>query len=602
MREHADTFPRPLYSLANMMYVRDTPAQVPANGATASPFEWIEPEPLNDGRALLHADTLIHAILMRRIGQAGDAEDFLDSRPRAAPDPHLLPGMTEVADRIAAALRRGESIGIFGDYDTDGVTSTALLTLALRAASGGAQPVAVRLPQRREGYGLSEAGVDDLGAAGVQLLIAVDCGSKDHAAVARARQRGMDVVIIDHHRLNGAMPEEAIVASAQLREDAPYRSVSAAGIAYLLATALAGMGLDTGNGPGQEPVALLDLAMIGLIGDVSPLTGVNRALVRDGLRQLRNQPRAGLRALAEFARSELTDFTSTEIAFQVSPRLNAPGRLGDPRPAYELLITRSRREATRLAELTERANQQRKVLQDRILRDVEAILAANPRQLDRRVLVFAGSDWEPGIVGLVASKLAQSYDRPVVMLSVSDGVARGSGRSVPGFDITGALSAAAGLLLRHGGHERAAGLVLEAARVVELDEALQHAVEQSPAAPPGPARLLIDAHLDPARLRLDTVHSLQALGPFGEGNPVPLLRVSRLPIRGYSAMGRERQHLKIHTAGPAGNVDAILWGGANRSRELLGARHVDIVGNLESNVWNGTHRVQLRVLDFRPPA
>ena len=382
-----------------------------------------------------------------------------------APDPHLLPGMTEAAERIARALRRGEPIGVFGDYDTDGVTSSALLTLALRAASGGAQPVAVRLPRRREGYGLSETGVEDLAAAGARLLVAVDCGSKDHAAVERARQLGMDVVVLDHHRITDAPPAHAIVASAQLREDAPYTNVSAAGVAYLLATALARDGFDTGDGVGEEPTSLLDLAMIGLVGDVSSLSGVNRALVRDGLRRLRQDPRPGLRALCDCAGIDARTLTSTEIAFQVSPRLNAPGRLDDPRPAYELLVTRDPRQAERLAEQAEQANQRRKLLQDRILREIESELAANPSKLDRRVLVFAGSGWEPGIVGLAASKLAERYDRPVIVLTVSDGVAHGSARSVPGFDITGALSAAKSLLIRHGGHERAAGLALDASKV-----------------------------------------------------------------------------------------------------------------------------------------
>jgi single-stranded-DNA-specific exonuclease len=500
---------------------------------------------------------------------------------------------------VAKALRSGEPIGIFGDYDTDGVTSAALLTHALRGASSGRQPVAARLPRRDEGYGLSVAGVDDLAGAGVWLLIAVDCGSKDHAAVERARQHGMEVVILDHHRLTDPPPEGAILASAQSREDAPYKSLSAAGIAYLLATALALEGFDTGDGPGNEPVSLLDLATIGIIGDVSPLIGVNRALVRDGLRQLRARPRLGIRALCNAARIDPMALSSGDIAFMISPRLNAPGRLGDPRPAYDLLVTNNPAEATRLAERIEAANQKRKVLQDRVLRDVEAKLDASPGLLDRRVLVLAGPDWEAGIVGLAAGKLVEQYDRPVLVLSVGDGMARGSARSVAKFDITGALGTAAHLLSRHGGHEGAAGLALPESNIPALDEALQEAIAQSPAEPPGPRRIQIDADLDPERMRLDDARKLQTLGPFGQGNPVPLLRVSRLPIRGYATMGRENQHLKILTAGRAGQVDAILWGAAVRSRELLAARHVDLVGSLETNVWNGTARVQMKLVDFR---
>jgi single-stranded-DNA-specific exonuclease len=370
-------------------------------------------------------------------------------------------------------------------------------------------------------------------------------------------------------------------------------------VAYLLATALAHDGFDTGGGVGAEPTGLLDLAMIGLVGDVSSLSGVNRALVRDGLRRLRQDPRPGLRALCDGAGIDAGTLTSTEIAFQVSPRLNAPGRLDDPRPAYELLVTADRRRADRLAEQAEQANQRRKLLQDRILREIESELAAEPSKLDRRVLVFAGSGWEPGIVGLAASKLAERHDRPVIVLTVTSGVAHGSARSVPGFDITSALSAIKSLLIRHGGHERAAGLALDASNVAELDESLQAAIADSAASRPGPPRLTIDADLEPARLKIDVARLIQILGPFGEGNPVPMLRVLRVPIRGYTAMGREKQHLKILTAGQAGPVEAIMWSGASRSPELVGARHVDLVGVLETNVWNGASRVQMRLSDFR---
>jgi single-stranded-DNA-specific exonuclease len=560
---------------------------------------WLDPAPLADDLPAYHDDPLLHTILARRLASPADAADFLDDRRRPAPDPALLPGMAEAVERVASALRRNEPIGVFGDYDTDGVTSAAIVFLALRTASRGSQPVAVRLPRRPEGYGLSETGVADLAAAGARLLIAVDCGSKDHAAVAKARALGMDVVILDHHRMTEPPPPGAILVSAQARPGAPFRELSAAGLAYLFATALAHAGFDTGAGPGLEPTSLLDLAMIGVIGDVSSLTGVNRPLVRDGLRELAAAPRIGLEALCASAGIATTGLTSTDVAFMVSPRLNAPGRLGDPRPAFDLLVTRDSEQAVRLAGVAELANRQRKTLQERITAEAEAILAREPARLDRRVLVFAGEGWAAGIVGLAASKLVERYDRPAIVLAIEDGIARGSARSVPGFDVTAALSAAAGLLLRHGGHERAAGLALPAANLGELDDALQEAIARSEASPPGPGRVRIDADLPEERLRLEAARLIQTLGPFGEGNLLPSLRVLGVPIRGYSVMGRERQHLKIHTAGSAGLVDAILWNGAGRSRELMGARHVDLVGSLESNVWNGAARVQMKVTDFR---
>lgn len=561
---------------------------------------WIAPASLPQDLRSLHPDPLMHALLARRLGAASaeTVSDFLDQRPRPAPDPLLLPGMPEAVERIVIALRGGESIGIFGDYDTDGVTAAAVLTLALRQASSGAQPVAVRLPLRSEGYGLSVAGVENLADAGATLLIAVDCGSKDHDAVEVARRRGMDVIILDHHRITDDLPRDAIVASAQCVPDSPYRSIAAAGLAYLLAAALAQKGFDTGDGKGTEPTGLLDLTMIGLVGDVSTLIGFNRALVRDGLRTLRGIPRVGLRALSDGAGINLEKITSTDVAFQISPRLNAPGRLDDPRPAYELLVARDERAARRYAPEIERANQQRKILHGRILYEIDEILARSPELLERRVLIFSGLDWDAGILGLVASKLTDRFDRPVIVLKIADGVAHGSARSVPGFDVTSALTSSSGLLMRHGGHERAAGLALPVGHVADLDAALQLAIASSDARAPGPPRLEIEANLEASRLKMETLRLIQTLGPFGEGNPAPLLRIVDAPLRDYMVMGRERQHLKLHIGSGGNAVDAVMWNGADRSRELIGARAVDLVGTLEANQWQGTTRLQVRVADF----
>jgi single-stranded-DNA-specific exonuclease len=558
---------------------------------------WIEPGPTPPEFRAAHPDPLIADILARRLSDPAEVADFLNTDPRPAPDPWLLPNMDRAIERIVRALRQGESIGIFGDYDTDGVTSSAILTLALRAASGGAQPETVRLPFRVEGYGLSVAGVTDLADAGTRLLIAVDCGSKDHEAVAAARQRGLDVIIIDHHRILEAPPDDAIIVSAQLDPASPYQGMSASGLAYLVAVALAQSGLDAGDGPGAEPRSLLDLAMIGLVGDVSPLVGVNRAMVRDGLRVLRNgHVRPGLQALAEAAGLNLRRVSSSEIAFQVSPRLNAPGRLSDAWPAYQLLMADSLADARVFAAQVSQANHRRKTVQRRIHEEVEALLSSDPTRLQRRFLLVSGQDWEKGIVGLVASKLSERFDRPVGVLSVSNGEAHGSARSIPGFDLAAALAAHDHLLLRHGGHERAAGLAVAAERLADLEEALHQAVIAAATPLPGPGRLEIDADLPAERMTLQTLGEIQRLGPFGEANPQPVLRVRRAPLRDYTTMGSERQHLKLHIGA---GVSAILWSGAHRSQELVGQRSVDLAGVLECNEWQGTRRLQMRLMDFK---
>lgn len=563
-------------------------------------LNWIDPVPAPPAFRAAHPDPLIADLLARRLSDPAEIADFLRVDPLPAPDPWLIPNMALAVERISHALRHGESIGIFGDYDTDGVTSTAILTLALRAASGGAQPRHVRLPYRVEGYGLSVTGVTDLADAGTRLLIAVDCGSKDHEAVAAARRRGLDVIIIDHHRIIDAPPDDAIVVSAQLTPGSPYAGLSASGLAYLVAVAIAQSGLDAGEGPGIEPRSLLDLAMIGLVGDVSPLVGMNRAMVRDGLRVLRNgHVRPGLRALAESAGMDLRRVSSSEIAFQLSPRLNAPGRLSDALPAYKLLMADDLAEARALAALVSQANQRRKTVQQKIHAEVEDLLARDPARLHRRFLLVSGQDWEKGIVGLVASKLSEHLDRPVGVLSVANGEAHGSARSIPGFDLAAALAAHDHLLLRHGGHERAAGLAVAADRLADLEEALHQAVIAAATPPPGPGRLDIDADLPAERMTLETLWEIQKLGPFGEANPQPILRVRRAALRDYSTMGSERQHLKLHIGNGVSGVSAILWSGAHRSRELLGQRNVDLAGVLECNEWQGTRRIQMRLMDFK---
>jgi single-stranded-DNA-specific exonuclease len=563
-------------------------------------LDWIEPAATPPAFRAAHPDPLIAAILARRLRDPAEIADFLNTDQRPAPDPWLLPNMGGAIERITRALQQGECIGVFGDYDTDGVTSAAILTLALRAASGGAQPHAVRLPYRVEGYGLSVKGVTDLADAGTQLLIAVDCGSKDHEAVAVARQRGLDVIIVDHHRIIEAPPDDAIVVSAQLDPESPYLGMSASGLAYLVAVAMAQSGLDAGDGPGKEPRSLLDLAMIGLVGDVSPLVGVNRALVRDGLRVLRNgHVRPGVQALAEVAGMELRRVSSSEIAFQLSPRLNAPGRLSDALPAYRLLVADNVAEARTIAALVSQANQRRKIVQQKIHGEVEALLSRDPARLQRRFLLVSGQDWEKGIVGLVASKLSEQFDRPVGVLSIANGEAHGSARSIPGFDLAAALADHDHLLLRHGGHERAAGLAVAADRLSDLEEALHQAVIAAATPPPGPGRLEIDADLPIERMTLDMLGEIQKLGPFGEANPQPVLRVRRAPLREYLAMGSERQHLKLQIGNGFPGVSAILWSGAHRSRELVGQRSVDLAGVLECNEWQGTRRIQMRLLDFK---
>lgn len=562
---------------------------------------WLEPVPVPASLPRLHPDPLLHALLAARAGGEIEAAEFLDAAPRRAPDPDGLPGMAAAAERVARAVAGGEAIAVFGDYDVDGVTAVAVLAEAL-AASGGAAPALVRLPTRAEGYGLSVAAVEAIADAGAALLVAVDCGSTDHEAVARARACGLDVVVLDHHQMDGPGPAGAIVASAQvdLAAGAAYRELTGAGVAYLLAVALARRGLDVGRGAGREPVGLLDLVALGTVADVAPLTGINRRLVRDGLRRLAERPRPGLAALCRQAGIGPGAVTAETIAFKLAPRLNAAGRMADPRLALDLLASEEPLTAERLAAELEGLNRRRRSEAERVLAEAERELRRLPPAAIERSVVLARPNWGSGVLGLAAAKLAERWGRPVVMLCDEGGTSRGSARSVPGFDIARALAGCGDLLRSHGGHAQAAGVSLASEDVPRLAEALAAAIAEAGLAPPGLPTIALDADLPAERLGLETAELLEALQPFGVGNRVPVLRVRGVGVRSYTTIGQDGSHLKVQLATPRGVVPAVSWGNAGRSRELVRQPLLDVVATVGIDRWNGQRKLQVELKDWRP--
>lgn len=559
---------------------------------------WIEPPPAPAGLPRLHDDPLLHRVLATREFSPAAAADFLDPRPRPLPDPSRLPGMDAAADRIAGALRAGERIAVFGDYDADGVTSTAILTLALRRASGGKAPAAVALPRREQGYGLNPEAVQAFAADGATLLIAVDCGSGDTEHVRIARDLGMEVVAIDHHELPGGAAFGALVASARLEHEAPYRDLAAAGLALLAAFALAQRGFDVGDGPGAEPRSLLDLAMIGTVGDVSRLTGDNRALVRDGLRAARAKPRWGLRALVGALGLDPAALDSRQVARQIAPTLNAPGRKDDPWPALDLLLAEDPLTANRWVAEALAARAWVRTERAALVARVMEALRREPDVASRSLVVVALDECPPGLAGLAATELTHQLQRPAVVLARDGDGYKGSARSIDGFDIGAALRGAGGLLRHSGGHRQAAGLSVAAENVEALREALDATARAGGV--PAPPGIRLDAELPADRLDLDTVKLLDALRPFGPDNEPPLLLVRGAPVREVRTMGDGGRHLKIVVGGPAARAAAILWNEGERARELAPGMRIDLAGRLERNTWNGRTEPQLVLEDFRP--
>ena len=562
---------------------------------------WVEPESLPAEVAGLHPDPLLAELLYRRgLRSPVEAAGFLGLTPPSAPDPFRMPNLAAAVARVCRALEAGERIGVFGDYDADGVTATALLVRALRAATGDPARVRFRLPTRAEGYGLSAAGIDDLAREGVTLLLAADCGSCDHDEVRYARQLGLDVVVLDHHQLPDAGPDGAIVVSARLpgAEAADFAELSAVGVAYLLVVGLVRAGCLAG-GPDAEQDHL-DLVALGTIGDVSPLVGPNRPLVREGLRRLRRRPRPGIAALCRRARIEPEAVTSATVAFKLVPRLNAAGRMEDPRLALDLLLTEDHYEAARLADRIEALNDERKVKGQAILAEAEQTLLSRTDLDSRGLLIVAGEGWAGGVLGIAAAKLTERFGRPVIVLNRDGEISRGSARSVPGFDINAALAGSAPLLREHGGHSQAAGLSLPSANITKLETSLSEAVKALPVPLPLAPELRPEAILPPVRLHVETARLLQVLEPHGAGNETPLLLVKDVRVRQYSLVGQDRRHLKLLVETGRGVASVMVWGAADRSGELLRSPRLDLALTIRLDRWNGQERLEAVAEDFRP--
>lgn len=568
---------------------------------THTPPIWVEPEPIPPDFDLASLDShpLIATLLYRRgIRDAASARAFLDRRRSHTPDHLGLPNIELAITRIGAAIERGERIGVFGDYDVDGITSTAMLVQALRSASSENAVVAA-LPERADGYGLSRHAIDALADAGVTLLIAVDCGSSDHEHVAYAIRRGMDLIILDHHHMANDGPDGAIIVSPQLDASGRYHELTTAGIVYLVISALAQAGNDVAEDQAGGESDFLDLVALGTVADVAPLTGANRALVRDGVTTLQRTRRPGLDALMRIAEVDRDTLRATDIAFRLAPRLNAAGRIASPRLAFDLLMADNPREAERIAAELDKLNHTRRIKTDELLANATLAITRMPDWRARSVFLVANKDWEAGLLGPVASRLVEKFRRPVFVFRNDDGILHGSGRSVPGFSLVEALEGASSLLARFGGHSLAAGAALDESNRQAFQVHMERAIATSGLTIPAPASLMIAADLGPDDLDPCTVHVLDQLEPFGKGNEVPRFRLRDVQVLRYSSIGRENNHLKVLIQVGNRQIDVVGWGAAWRSHELVRLRRIDVVGRLDLNRWNGRERLQMVLDDFR---
>jgi single-stranded-DNA-specific exonuclease len=516
--------------------------------------------------------------LYRRGSRAGEPlERWLEPRLAHLTPPHAMVDLEPAADRIARAVRAGERIAVFGDYDCDGITACAIVTEVLRALGGQVTPL---LASRfAGGYGFSGAALERVRATGASLLVTCDCGSSDHARLEDARRTGIDAVVIDHH----LVPEEALPALAFLNPHRPdcgfaYKGLASCGLALVVATALRrqlGADLDLRR--------WLDLVAVGTVADVAPLTDDNRALVRAGLRLLERGARSGLRALAiHGAGGRKLPVSAEDVAFQVAPRLNAPGRLGDPMVALELLLERDAGRAWELAARVDETSLRRREMQR--IHTAEALADIEACGFDRDPALVLGSDrWHPGIVGIIAGRLADRLGKPTVVVALEGASGRGSARAPAGFRLYDALAACREALLGFGGHQAAAGLEVRADALARFRDAFNQACAQQLAgmAPRAP-RWLPDVRLDERDDLAALLDDLQRLEPCGEANPAPRILVTEAEVKSARALG---EHLKLELVWRRQRLPAFAPAMAEHEPACAGT--IAVVGRLKRDFYSG---------------
>ena len=544
---------------------------MPESSFSLEPYEYAEAREL--ARELALPEAVAVTLVRRGYRTVAAARAFLDADEHH--DPLEFEGMADVVERVRAAIDAGRRITVHGDYDADGVCSTAILVGALRALGAECDWY---IPDRLgDGYGLTLAGVERLRERGTELLITTDCGITCADEVEAAAKLGMEVIVTDHHQ-----PEERLPACPILHpvvSGYPCAELCATGVAYKLSAALRGGDAD----------ADLDLVALATVADLVPLHGENRALVRRGLELARVTPRPGMRALIAVAGIEAERLDEGDLAFRLAPRINAAGRLYRADAGVELMLTGDLERAETIAGELQRANRERRSTEGEVLQAAEAGMRELPGRLaEAPGLVISGSGWHAGVVGIVASRLVERTGRPVVLIATDEaGRGRGSGRSVPGFDLLGALHACAEHLDRFGGHRAAAGLEIQAERIPAFREAFaEHAREvlgEGPAAQMEP----IDAVVGPDELGRDVAEGLARLAPFGKGNPPVRLVVPGARIRDVRPMGEGERHARFSLEGATGRARGVAFGVNGSLAAAADQQGLDVSVSLELNHWNG---------------
>ncbi|MDG4526005.1 single-stranded-DNA-specific exonuclease RecJ [Streptococcus suis] len=520
----------------------------------------------------------------RGIHSAEELHTFLQPSLEDLHDPYLLHDMDKAVERIRRAIEDYEQILIYGDYDADGMTSASILKETLEEMGAEVQ---VYLPNRfTDGYGPNQSVYKYfIEQQGISLIVTVDNGVAGHEAIAYAQEMGVDVVVTDHHSMQETLPNAyAIVHPEHPEGNYPFKHLAGCGVAFKLACAL----LETVHAD------LLDLVAIGTIADMVSLTDENRVMVKYGLSLLKQTERAGLQELIKIAGIDIDSIDEETVGFQLAPRLNALGRLDDPNPAIEFLTGFDDEEAHQIALMIDSKNVERKDVVQAIYDEAKTML----RQ-DRPVQVLAKEGWNPGVLGIVAGRLLEELQQPVIVLSIEDGKAKGSARSVEAVDIFKALKDHQDLFIAFGGHAGAAGMTLEVDKLEELALTLTDYIIENKLDLSSKSSLVLDEELDLEELTLDTLKSFEKLAPYGMDNKKPVFYIRDFQVESARTMGQNNAHLKLRITKGAAGFDVVAFGKGNLALEFSQAKGLELAVTLSVNQWNGNTSLQLMLVDAR---
>ena len=537
---------------------------------------------------------LARLLINRGTKEALSARRFLKADLKDLRDPYLFQDMEKAVDKILKVINNNERILIYGDYDVDGLTSVALLFSILKELTTN---LYYYIPNRfQEGYGLNEEAIDIAFKNNFKLIITVDCGISSICEIEKANNYGIDVIVIDHHQPQKDLPSAVAIINPKCDINYPFKELAGVGVSFKVAQALY---LKLGKNQ-DDLLNLLDYVALGSIADSVPFIDENRILIKHGIKMLNQTKKEGLKALITESGVNYGNLGTKEVNFFLAPRINAAGRLGDSKLALELLLTDSEYKAEYLSRKLNEINKCRKEIGDNILREARKLASVQVKEEDNKVLVLASENWNQGVIGIIASRLADEFNRPTIVISKKDEIAKGSGRSIDGFHLYNVLELCQDILINFGGHKLAAGITIRSNKIPEfksrINEISQNFIKEDDLSP----ELKIDARISLGNINFGLVKDINILEPFGIGNPQPVFCSYKNTISNWKLVGEKGQHLKLRIKEKNRTLEGIGFKLSRLGNQIFSENKVvDLAFNIELNKWNGMENVQLNIKDIK---